>query len=302
MLGTACGCGKFPHPWKKVEIGTNANRRWLPHHLNRCLEKKGRGGQRCYVLRGQDGGIGIRAPSTDSGSLVDHDCCETADEELPEDARSDDSGTDHDAIDASHRSGSVPGHANDAMREVGMTPHPSGRIFSRPTGTKFADMPNLTASTVSSRLVELGLSLPDAVRPSRLFSPALAHNGIVTTSGQVPVRNGELVAAGTVGALVDLAAAQECARQCVLNALAAVAEEIGELDQVDAITRMVVYVASAPGFHDQPAVADAASVLLADIFGARGIHARSAVGVAALPRRAPVEIELTVAYTPVEAS
>ena len=154
-----------------------------------------------------------------------------------------------------------------------------------------------SSSRVSARLAELAVALPEVVRPSALFAPALAHDGMVTTSGQVPVREGVLVAEGAVGREVDVPTAQECARQCVLNALAAVADQIGDLDQIDAITRMLVFVASAPGFHGQPAVADAASTLLAEIFQERGNHPRSAVGVAGLPRRAPVEIELTVAFT-----
>jgi enamine deaminase RidA (YjgF/YER057c/UK114 family) len=147
-----------------------------------------------------------------------------------------------------------------------------------------------------SRLRALGITLPPVVTPSPLFVPALAHSGTVTTSGQVAVNAGELVASGTVGVDVDLETGCACARQCLLNALAAVEAAIGDLDLLQTVTRMTVYVASGPDFHDQPKVADAASRLLLEILGDVGTHPRSAVGVAALPRRTPVEIELSATY------
>lgn len=151
-------------------------------------------------------------------------------------------------------------------------------------------------SRIRSRLRSLDIALPQVVTPSPLFVPALAHNGLVTTSGQVPVNAGELTAQGTIGLDVDLETGRACARQCLLNALAAFEAAIGNLDLLQAVTRMTVYVASGPNFRDQPKVADAASSLLLEILGEVGTHPRSAVGVIALPRRSPVEIELSATY------
>lgn len=151
-------------------------------------------------------------------------------------------------------------------------------------------------TSVWNNLALLGLQLPEVVRPSKLFVPALADRGVVVTSGQVPVVNGELVAVGAVGAEVDIKTAEECARCCLLNALAAIHETVGDLDSVDGFTSMTVYVASAPDFSEQAVVANAASELLLGLFGPRGRHTRSAVGVVALPRRSPVEVELAALW------
>lgn len=118
---------------------------------------------------------------------------------------------------------------------------------------------------------------------------------MVYTSGQLPVVDGALVATGLVGARdgdVTPEIAADCARIAVLNALAAVASAAGSIDAVVGIVKMTGFVASAPGFTGQPAVLNAASAVLADVFGEQGRHARSAVGVAELPLGAPVEIEL----------
>ena len=174
---------------------------------------------------------------------------------------------------------------------------PLGGSTGDATYLTFSPMTNETFSESGphARLRELGLELPAVVRPSLHFAPAHLWNGWVRTSGQVPVRNGALVAEGTVGADVDLAAAQECARQCVLNGLAAINDVAGNLHNVESVFSVTVYVASAPDFNAQPRVADAASELISIVFGEAGRHSRSAVGVIALPRRAPVEIELTAA-------
>ena len=151
--------------------------------------------------------------------------------------------------------------------------------------------------SLHARLTEVGLELPDVVRPSRHFEPAVRRGQWVGTSGQVPLRADGLVAHGVVGADVDLESAQRCAMQCVLNALAALSEVVA-LESIEAISSLTVYVASANDFHGQPAVADAASMLLTYLLGPAGQHVRSAVGVVALPRNAPVEIELTVLCAP----
>lgn len=152
--------------------------------------------------------------------------------------------------------------------------------------------------TASSRLAELGLILPPVAAPVAAYIPAIAAGGLVTTSGQLPVVDGSLTCVGKVGATVDLDSATGAARVAALNALAAVSAVIGGIDRIDRIVRVVVYVASAPDFTDQARVANGVSLLLQDLFGAAGVHVRSAVGVAVLPLDSPVEVELTV--VPVE--
>ena len=146
----------------------------------------------------------------------------------------------------------------------------------------------------SHRLADLGLSLPPVAAPVAAYVPAVRFEDVVYTAGQLPLVNGTLWAVGKVGAEVSADEAVDCARIAALNALAAVVDLTGDLDVVRRIIRVVVYVASAPGFTDQPLVANGASQLLGDIFGEAGRHARSAVGVAVLPLDAPVEVELVV--------
>jgi enamine deaminase RidA (YjgF/YER057c/UK114 family) len=124
--------------------------------------------------------------------------------------------------------------------------------------------------------------------------PAVRTGGYVYTSGQLPLRDGELMRIGKVGSEVSPEEAYECARQCALNALAAVRSEVGELSAVTRVVKVVGFVASAPGFTAQPQVVNGASELLGQVFGDSGQHARSAVGVAVLPLDAPVEVELVV--------
>jgi enamine deaminase RidA (YjgF/YER057c/UK114 family) len=116
----------------------------------------------------------------------------------------------------------------------------------------------------------------------------------VYTAGQVPIVDGTLRAVGKVGAEVSIDDAVDCARIAALNALAAVVDLTGDLDVITRIVKATVYIASAPDFTDQPLVANGASELLGEIFGDAGRHARSAVGVVALPINAPVEVELVV--------
>lgn len=151
-----------------------------------------------------------------------------------------------------------------------------------------------SSSVVEERLAGLGLSVPEVAKPVAAYVPAVRSGSHVHTSGQLPLRSGELIATGKVGGAIDPAAAYECARQCVLNALAAIKAEVGDLDAVKRVVKVVVFVASEPDFTGQPGVANGASELLGEVFGEAGAHARSAVGVAALPLDAPVEIEMTV--------
>ena len=145
----------------------------------------------------------------------------------------------------------------------------------------------------AQRLVDLGLTLPDAPKPVAAYLPSVQAGVLVFVSGQLPFRDGHLIATGPVPSRVSLEQAQEAARQCVLNALAVLAEAVqGDLDRVRRIVRLGVFVASDPTFTDQPQVANGASELLQDIFGDLGRHARAAVGAVALPLGATVEVEM----------
>jgi enamine deaminase RidA (YjgF/YER057c/UK114 family) len=143
-------------------------------------------------------------------------------------------------------------------------------------------------------LAELGLTLPDVVPPLAAYVPAVRTGDLVFTAGQIPMRDGALLATGKVGAGVSPEEARACAEQCALNALAAVVSVAGDLSAIQQIVKVVVYVASVPDFTGQPVVANGASELLAALFGDAGVHARSAVGAASLPLDAPVEVELVV--------
>lgn len=144
-----------------------------------------------------------------------------------------------------------------------------------------------------ARLEELGVELPSIAVPLASYIPATRVGNQVWTSGQLPVVGGELPAAGKVGAEVSLEKAQELARVAVLNALAAIDGLVG-LDHVTRVVKVVGFVASDPSFTEQAAVINGASDFLGEVFGDAGIHARSAVGVAVLPKDSPVEIEVIV--------
>jgi enamine deaminase RidA (YjgF/YER057c/UK114 family) len=147
---------------------------------------------------------------------------------------------------------------------------------------------------VEDRLRRLELSVPDVARPVASYVPALRTGSLVYTSGQLPLRSGELISTGKVGDTVSPEVAAECAQQCALNAIAAVKAEVGDLDAVRRVVKVVCFVSSAPDFTGQPQVANGASDLLGKAFGDAGVHARSAVGVSVLPLDAPVEVELIV--------
>ena len=149
-------------------------------------------------------------------------------------------------------------------------------------------------ATPEEKLTSMGLSVPQVAAPVASYVPAVRTGPYVFTSGQLPLRDGTLIATGTVGDAVTPEQATECARQCALNGLAAIRAEIGELSSVTRVVKVVVFVASASGFTGQPQVANGASELLGDVFGPAGQHARSAVGVSALPLGAPVEVEMVV--------
>lgn len=148
-------------------------------------------------------------------------------------------------------------------------------------------------ATPTARLAELGITLPAVVPPVAAYVPAVRTGSLVYTSGQLPMVDGAMAAVGKVGAQVSPEIAKDLARACALNALAAIDALVG-LDSITRIVKVVGFVASAPDFTGQPAVVNGASEVLGDIFGEAGQHARSAVGVLALPLDAPVEVELVV--------
>ncbi|WP_148573741.1 RidA family protein [Nocardioides caldifontis] len=148
-------------------------------------------------------------------------------------------------------------------------------------------------STPEERLAALGLEVPEVAAPVAAYVPAVRSGSYVYTSGQLPFRAGELMAAGKVGGAVTAEEAFGCAQQCVLNALAAIRTQV-PLEQVRQVVKVTAYVASVPDFTGQPAVANGASELLGEVFGDAGRHARAAVGVPVLPLDAPVEVEMIV--------
>jgi len=144
------------------------------------------------------------------------------------------------------------------------------------------------------RLADLGVTLPEAPRPAAAYVGVARTGDLLYTAGQVAADAGTLVASGRVGAEVDLDAARACARQCALNVLAQLAAELGDLGRVTRVVKLTVFVASAEDFTEHHLVANGASELVAEVFGDRGLHARSAVGVARLPLDSPVEVEAIV--------
>ena len=149
-------------------------------------------------------------------------------------------------------------------------------------------------SIVEQKIAELGLSLPESSKPLAAYIPAVQTGNLVFTSGQLPMRDGQLLRTGKVGKEVSPEDAKALAETCALNALAAIKMAIGDLDKIQRVVKVVGFVASAPDFTGQPSVVNGASEFLGRVFGDNGIHARSAVGVAVLPLDAPVEVELIV--------
>jgi len=158
-----------------------------------------------------------------------------------------------------------------------------------------------TPGGLLARLADLGLTLPTPAAPLAAYVPARRTGALVLTSGQLPLVNGVLTATGTVAesadpsrGVISAEQAQAAARISMVNCLAAVVSILDDPDQIASVVRVVGYVASEPGFTGQPGVVNGASLLLLDLFGEQGRHARSAIGVTALPLGAPVEVELTV--------
>jgi enamine deaminase RidA (YjgF/YER057c/UK114 family) len=149
--------------------------------------------------------------------------------------------------------------------------------------------------TPSHRLTELGLSLPTPARPAFKYVPVAIQGELAFVSGQLPWVNGEIKTVGSLGGTISLDQGKDAARICGLQALACLEQALGSIDQIVRIIKLTGFVQSTSDFHQQPSVIDAASELMFDIFGEEGRHARSAIGVAALPRNAPVELEVIAA-------
>ncbi len=152
-------------------------------------------------------------------------------------------------------------------------------------------------SAVEDRLAELGLTVPEVAAPVAAYVPAVVDGSRVYTSGQLPMVSGSLPQTGKVGVghgLIPPEDARALAEICALNAIAAVRSVVGDLDKVERVVKVVGFVASDPSFTGQPGVVNGASELLGKAFGDKGVHARSAVGVAVLPLDAPVEVEIVV--------
>jgi enamine deaminase RidA (YjgF/YER057c/UK114 family) len=151
-------------------------------------------------------------------------------------------------------------------------------------------------TTIDAQLAALGLTLPGPYPPHDPLDAIVVHGGRARTSGQLPRgHDGTLVHPGVLGGGLSVEDGAEAARWCALNALSVLRAGLGSLDRVARVLTVLGFVASAPGFEQQPAVVDGASRLLHDVFGDAGRHSRSAIGVAALPRGGAVEIEVEVA-------
>ncbi|HCP15419.1 MAG TPA: hypothetical protein DIT32_06630 [Peptococcaceae bacterium] len=149
-------------------------------------------------------------------------------------------------------------------------------------------------SQIEKKLEEMGLKLPAVAKPIAAYVPGVKVDNFIYTSGQIPLVDGALKYAGHVGAEISPEDAYEAAKVCCLNCLAIVKDLAGDLDNVEKIVKVAGFVQSAAGFNGQPKVVNGASELLGQLFGDKGVHARSAVGVNELPINAACEVELIV--------
>ena len=147
---------------------------------------------------------------------------------------------------------------------------------------------------IEERIKELGYDIPDAPKPLAAYIPVTKVDKLVFTAGQLPMVNGELIAKGKLGKDVDEETGKKAAEICALNCLSVIKSEIGNLDDIEQVVKITVFVNSGDGYTQQPAVANGASEFMVKIFGDSGKHVRSAVGVNELPINAPVEIEMIV--------
>ncbi len=147
---------------------------------------------------------------------------------------------------------------------------------------------------IEENIIKLGFRLPDPPKPLAAYVPALQSGGFVYTAGQLPIVDGQLKFSGKLGKEINEEEGKKAAEICALNCLSAVKGVLGSLDEIEQIVKLTVFVNSAEGYTNQPIVANGASELMEKIFGEKGKHARSAVGVNELPKNAPVEIEMIV--------
>lgn len=145
---------------------------------------------------------------------------------------------------------------------------------------------------INEKLNELGIKLPEPVKPLASYIPAIRVGNLVMTSGQVPIADGQIKYKGRVGRDLTEAEGKEAAKLCAINCLSVIKSVVNDLDEIKKIVKLTVFIASADGFTNQPEVANGASDLIVEIFGENGKHARSAVGVSELPRGSAVEIEM----------
>lgn len=151
--------------------------------------------------------------------------------------------------------------------------------------------------TYEEKLTSLGLELPEAPKPVATYVPAVQTGNLLFLSGVLPIRNGQLAFTGKLGRDLTVPEGVEAAKVAILNALAIAKQELGSLDRITRVVKVVGHVASADGFAEQPQVLNGASDLLVAIFGDAGRHARVATGAAELPRGAAVEIEVILAVS-----
>jgi len=154
-----------------------------------------------------------------------------------------------------------------------------------------------TTETPDARLAQLGIDLPAPAAPIAAYVPTVEASGLLHISGQLPFVDGQVMT-GRIGDDRDQACGEAAARACGIMLIAQMKAALGSLDRVERIVKLGVFITSAPDFTDQPSVANGASNLMIDVFGDKGRHARSAVGVPALPRGAAVEIDAIVAVRP----
>ena len=154
--------------------------------------------------------------------------------------------------------------------------------------------------SISVRLDELGITLPEPAAPVAAYVPAVESNGLLHISGQVAFRADGSLIIGRIGEDLDLARGREAAERCGIMLIAQMKAALGSLDRVERIVKLGVFVNSAPSFTEQPKVANGASELMEKVFGEAGRHARSAVGVPVLPLGTAVEIDAVVAVRPAE--
>ncbi|HSL88792.1 MAG TPA: RidA family protein [Ignavibacteriaceae bacterium] len=147
---------------------------------------------------------------------------------------------------------------------------------------------------IEEKIKELGFEIPEVAKPLAAYIPAKKIENLVMTSGQVPLVEGKLKYVGKIGVDLSEEEGQKAAEICALNCLAAIKGVIGNLDKIEEVVKLTVFVNNKDGYTAQPKIANGASELIGKIFGEKGLHARSAVGVSGLPINAPVEIEMIV--------